>query len=421
MKNTTLIILYLVFSIDLIAQINKVKNGGFEKYSNCPFENDQIKYANYWMSLDTNLITGDWLHDKMGVPEYLNVCAGTNNFVGVPVNMFNNHYPHTGNGMAQVVMFNDQVDTTDTYFRDYLQGHLCCTLVAGQSYCVTFFIALERGSVYALNHIGAYLDDGTIDTTNFPSYIQNMYIPQIVENDIILDSLNWTKVQGSFVATGNERLITIGNFFDNYHTSAIVLGDTTGVAAIGAGDFGSYIIDDISVIGMEANAYAGPDAVITAATDSVWVGDSTGYLPCYWYANGILIDSNTAGLKVHPTATTYYTMVLDVCGRVTSDTAVVWVYPVGISSVNGNNILNQKYQLYPNPNNGIFKLQQTFVDIAPVDIIVYNETGMSIYKKHTSFSNKTADIDVSGFAPGLYLVQIRDRKGSLFNLKFIVN
>jgi hypothetical protein len=235
--------------------------------------------------------------------------------------------------MAEVQMFNDQVDTTGTYFRDYLQGHLNTFLVAGQSYCVTFFVVLENSSIYALNHIGAYFDDGTIDTTNFPSYIQNMYTPQIVESGIIIDSLNWTKIQGSFVATGNERLITIGNFFDNYHTSAIPLVDTTGVAAAGAGDGAWYLIDDISVIGMEANAYAGPDAVITAATDSVWVGDSTGYLPCLWHANGILIDSNTAGLKVHPTATTYYTMVLDVCVHITSDTAVVWEYPVSEQSV----------------------------------------------------------------------------------------
>ena len=390
MKYIITILISLIF-INAKAQINKVKNPGFEKYNQCPNTVDDIKFSDYWMSLDSVWSLPDWVNEPFGVPEYCNICAGTNAFSGVPINQNFNHYPRTGNGMAQVQMFFDEVDTSEYYRRDYLQGHLYAPLISGQSYCVTFYTVMEKASVYAINKIGAYFDDGTIDTTHQYGMPQTQYTPQIIETAIIGDSINWTKVQGSFVATGNERLITIGNFTDKAHMSGHVLADTSGAM----GNFSWYLIDDISVIGMEANAYAGPDAVITAATDSVWVGDSTGYLPCYWYANGILIDSNTAGLKVHPTATTYYTMVLDVCGRVTSDTAVVWVYPVGIATPRPSPL---SPSIWPNPASSLVHIEGA----ESCTIIVLDMLGRVV------INNSGIVIDIGGLAKGVYSIVITD-------------
>ena len=158
---------------------------------------------------------------------------------------------------------------------------------------------------------------------------------------MITDTINWHKIQGSFTATGTERFITIGDFFDSTHTSyTIWRWDSSYEQA-------SYLIDDVSVIAFDDSANAGPDKIVTSISDSVWIGDSTGYLPCYWYGSTIgssvwrLIDSNTAGFKVMPDSTTKYVMQLDVCGNITTDTAVIWVVPVGLNDISV--LKNQQY------------------------------------------------------------------------------
>jgi hypothetical protein len=326
------------------AQVNLVMNPSLEQYSNCPSAWDEIKYADYWTSLDTTWNPLDWVHDPTGVPDYCNICAGSNPFVGIPNTPNYHHYPRTGSGMAEVIMFYDEIDTG--YSRDYLEGNLNGTLTLGKSYCVSFYITLEQGSTYAINHIGAFLDDGTIDSTHRYGRPQSQYSPQILQTTIISDTLNWVKVQGSFVASGKEKYITIGNFSDKTHTSYIPAPgvDTTGIYAGDVGGYSYYLVDDISVIASETVANAGSDKHISIG-DSVLIGTNDGYLPTYWYAHGTVIDSNTAGFYVHPTTTMTYVMSLDVCGTITYDTITVYVGPLSLSNI-------QKAEdvvMYPNP------------------------------------------------------------------------
>ena len=57
MKKITLLFLFGCFHhLSITAQTNFVLNGGFEHYSSCPNNYDQIKYANYWQPIDTTNI-----------------------------------------------------------------------------------------------------------------------------------------------------------------------------------------------------------------------------------------------------------------------------------------------------------------------------------------------------------------------------
>ena len=88
---------------------------------------------------------------------------------------------------------------------------------------------------------------------------------------------------------------------------------------------------------------------------------------------------------------------------------------------NRSNIMHQAYSLSPNPNNGIFRLLQQITDTSNVAINIFNELGISMFNKSMNFFNNSVELNVSGFVPGLYLLQIRDCKGSVFSLKFIIN
>ena len=390
-----------------MAQLNLVLNPSFEQYTICPGEWDEISYAYSWMSLDSSWRPPDWAHDPQGVPEYCSVCAGTNSHCGVPADGLFYRFPRTGNGMAQVQMFSDEA-YGDTFSRDYLQGHLMSTLIAEQSYCVTFYITSEQGSTYSNNHIGAYLDDGTIDTTHNYGLAQKQYTPQVRENVIIHDTLHWIKIQGSFIAHGNERLITIGNFSDKAHTAcyantdpSVIYGDTSGLILVGTGDFSWYLVDDISVIKSDAVAKAGPDKVIrTITSDSVTIGDTLDtYLPCYWYVNGVVIDSNKGSLRVHPDSTTKYVMALDVCGHITYDTVVVWFGNVGISNLQTE---LEDVLIYPNPTSDILSIEHA----GGCHLAISDMVGRQI-SYIANLTNKEV-LNINYLSKGIYTLQVID-------------
>ena len=409
MKKTIFIFL-LFFCNYSYAQINLVRNPSFETHDSCPNTINQVAYANYWNGIDTAVYNGYCL------PEYDNIC-GTGG-VTLPLNPDFYHYPRTGSGMISQMMYYDYV-ISGIHSLDHLQGHLFSHLLAGQSYCVTFYVVLSRCTGYAINHIGAYLDNGTIDTTTRCNYYQTEYSPQIVDTPVIYDTTNWTKIQGSFVANGTERFITIGNFFD--------IGGTTHVPYIHLGtgyNFAYYLVDDVSVIATDATANAGVDrATTTDATDSVQIGDTTGYLPCYWYANGVLIDSNTAGFKAHPSVTTHYVMELDVCGHITYDTATVYVWTTGMNNYGILAAIN----IYPNPAKDNFTIEGAL----GCEVRIYNVVGqivtvspccngertcrgsarltmtstLTTTNRHTITTNKEM-IDISGLSKGVYIIEI---------------
>jgi len=313
-----ILILFTCACVVSRAQVNLVRNPSFEQYSICPNNAEQVSYANYWSGIDSS-----WVFytapDPRCNPNYYNICS-TSPGISIPDNPFFYHYPRTGNGMMGMILYDDGT-TYGEIVTEYLQGRLYTPLIAGQSYCVTFYVVRMSYMGYTNNNIGAYLDDGSIDTASVCHNYQTEYTPQINDTSIITDTLNWTKIQGSFIANGTERCITIGNFFDTAHTEHI---HYPGYQASGA-----YLIDDVSVIASNATAYAGPDQTITAGCYTDIGVDSNGDgMPCYWYVLGGTTAIDSGGtMLVHPLTTTTYVVSMDLCGTVTTDTVTVNVTP----------------------------------------------------------------------------------------------
>jgi hypothetical protein len=387
----TVIIIACLFALPCAGQINLVLNPSFEDYDTCPQEINQIEYAKYWSGIDT--IDATNLDLPYCDPDYCNICAPLA-AVSVPVSVFYNRYPRTGNGMVQAQQYFNGNYPND-FKHDYLQGRLSNQLVAGKTYCVAFYVVLDQEAEYACNNIGVYFDDGRIDTAiNTCGLPQTQYLPQINESYIISDTTNWVKIEGNFIASGTERFITIGNFYSDANTSAETINVNGGVA-----DEAAYLIDDVSVIESNATAQAGPNVVISAG-DSAFIGPHEIALPYTWYVLGSTspIDSG-GGIWVQPTHTTSYVVAQDLCGVVTRDTVTVYVYPVGVGVINAANLV-----VYPNP-------VQDAVTVGGAgggDIVVMDVTGREIVRRKLS-TNKEA-VDVSGLSSGVYLYRI-EREG----------
>ncbi len=411
MKNTVLILIFICAFVNTNAQINLVRNGGFEEYYHCPTTPDQIRYAKYWNDIDT---TSRYPYGPVCSPEYCNSCDSLDvSGEGVPQGALYYHYCHSGNGMAQMEVYFDN-SFSFYYQRDYVQGRLNSNLTAGKEYCVTFYVALEQGSQYAINHIGAYLDNGSIDEGQDSvgcASPQGSFIPQIVEEGIITDTFGWTKIQGSFTAMGGEKFITIGNFSNTLATDTIQR-NLNFPPWNTSNQFSWYLLDDVSVIASDAAANAGPDRVILyGSTDSVQIGDTTGYLPCYWFKDGVLVDSNKAGFKVFPDTTSNYVMQLDVCGHMTTDTVVVHVGRVGIQDLG---IQLRLVEIFPNPaSNSV-----TIKGAIGCSLEIIDKVGKSVVKSEVQNNSQT--FYIADLPAGVYFLQIQTTEtGQKETRKFI--
>ncbi len=376
------------------AQVNYVLNPSLETYTQCPYDYDQINFAKYWSSIDSLNI---YQATSDGIPEYMNTCAGNNIYTGVPSNANGYKYPHTGNGMAAMMMYN--ISTTFYAQRDYLQGRLDQKLTAGKQYCITFYVFLEQGSAYAVNKIGAYLDGGQIDTTHNPGLPQTQYTPQVLENSIILDTVNWTKIEGNFMATGNEQFITIGTFFDNAHISAPNF-NPFGMAYVTA----YYFVDDISVVESDIPAYSG-GTKFKAKYDSVFIGRNEIVPDCEWYRNGVLIDTLHAGFWVKDTANTTYVVKQSICGNVKYDTAHIMIARVGVPSVGNESV----FKIYPNPAQHEITIQGVN-NRSTATLAIYDFSGRVMLQQEVSFVNGEVRVPLS-LAGGVYMVELVDKDG----------
>jgi len=378
-------------------QVNYVKNASLEQYDTCPFEVDQIRFAKYWTCIDTNLVWYN-LTPSDGQPEYINTCDNThNNAATAPDNARFFHYPRTGNGMAQVMMYFYQGGLG--YNRDYLQGRLYKPLIGGKTYCVTFYVTQEQQSNYSIKQVQAYLDNGMIDTATFPGVPQTQYTPQIQYNNFVSDTLNWVKIEGSFTANGNERFITIGDFFNNANTDTIAFNTNSMFYGLAI-----YLVDDISVIESDTKAYAGPD-VGKGSADSVLLGRDEIIPGIKWWRDGVLIDTLNAGLWCKDSVPGVHTYILSqtLCGLTTWDTVKVTVWPLNVENV--GNLGNVK--VFPNPAKDEITISSSNVKEGLLRI--FDISGKQLLEQQFSQNNTSIHLDLSA---GVYVLKLTDASGA---------
>lgn len=391
-----LFIISLLFCLPSQAQVNYVQNPSLESYTKCPDGSDRINYANYWSGIDSD-------GNMNCTPEYCNTCATDDN-ARVPNNYRFYHYPRNGNGMAQVMMFSDEFDTSILYKRDYLVGRFYKPLIGSRSYCVTFFVLYEQHSEYTIQNIGAVINSGITDTSKNCGHPKTAYSPQVVGGSIMSDTVNWMKIEGKFIATGDEKYITIGNFSDKAHTN-YALNDPRGDTI----HLSWYLVDDVCVIESDAPAYAGRDTTI-AYGDSVFIGRDEILPDVRWYYNlnghtaWALIDTMRAGFWVKPAkGTNKYAVTQTLCDGAKFDTVTINAWPLGVEQLTGQ---KSNWSIYPNPARGdinVVNIRHT----ANSNIRIYDVSGRPVFQEALKFDHFNAQVHFN-LAPGVYVVRFND-------------
>jgi gliding motility-associated-like protein len=184
-----------------------VYNGDFEMYDTCP---NNISYPN---DLQIEHCLGWTAPTKLGTSDYFNVCNNATSFkiAGVPKNFFGYQQAYNGNaycGFYACVV--DSFNNQPVIYREYLQTKLQFRLEKNRNYQFSFYLSASSDNTHSLIKVGALFSS--------LNYIANTFAPIFAKPQVsnttqfLADTLNWMKVEGTFVADGTEDYLTIGYF-----------------------------------------------------------------------------------------------------------------------------------------------------------------------------------------------------------------
>jgi hypothetical protein len=386
------VLYFVLYSNITIAQFNYIQNPSFEVLDVCPYIYNQVKLAIPW----------DTLKNGGGImPEVFNQCA-TVNWLSVPKNATSYQWPRSGVSEVNAGFYSSffvQVPNAD-----YLQSPLKDTLQPGSSYCFTMHVCLTERSTHAIDEIGAFFDNGSISGC----YTCMIVAPAQVQSPngfFISDTLNWVRIQASFVAAPNQNYVTIGNF------KPFLQIDTMHVASQwNLTKFSEYLIDDISLFEIGTNIHIDEDTAI-ANGDTITLGYSILGFPVEWYTMQGTMLANSSLLTVHPTSPAKYIVRMDLCGQVSYDTVTVNVWPLGLPSSHYSSAIT----LYPNPAHNKLLVSS---DGLLLEIEVYDVYGRIMNPPRQS-SNQQIELDISNLASGIYFVKVMDKQGRIRSGKFV--
>lgn len=208
------------------AQTNLVPNPSFEDTVNCPVGQGELYKAVGWSSYKDS-------------PDYMNACSLPGGF-SVPSNWGGYQQAASGKAYAAIASYASKIYGSN--YREYAGQALSTPLTLGTKYFVSFKVSLgispSAGGNCASNKIGAKFSKTIFNVFN-PMPVNNA--AKVYSNSIITDTLNWTRIFGSFVSDSVYKYISIGNFFDDNNTDTLIM-DFSSIC-----NYAYYFLDDVCV------------------------------------------------------------------------------------------------------------------------------------------------------------------------------
>lgn len=231
-------VLLLIECSSLSAQ-NLVPNQSFEDAWSCPDSYTTIVNSKPYPM---------WINPNKGTPDQLHICSVGD--AGVPENFAGTMYPNEGVAYAGIILREVFFDTTKIVkgvSREYIQTKLIKPLEKEKLYCVKLFYANSSKSLFSVDALGITLTKDNIGTKDAGLIIQR---PQIINKPgNIMDNFDfWQELCGIYRARGNEKFLTIGNFWDNSLTNYKL---NTHESVDSNFIYAYYYIDDVRVFEIE--------------------------------------------------------------------------------------------------------------------------------------------------------------------------
>ncbi len=233
------LVLYIVLSYfmccrnETFCQPNLIFNPSFEQLDTCwggPQILTDIQYFG-WYSFSGAVLYTD--------------CILSSYFV--PYNHLGFQYPISGNNYAAIQTYCMRIPVCND-FKAYVSGQILSPLKQGKTYCGSIYVSLVDTDRVACNDMGMAFTN-SIPTGTFGQTLSNI-VPQIANNPAtnpLTDKINWMQIKGSFIASGNEQFVTIGNFKFAAQSDTIDLNFYTHFQ-----HESTYYLDDVSLYELKA-------------------------------------------------------------------------------------------------------------------------------------------------------------------------
>jgi hypothetical protein len=406
-KNFLILNVFLLSFLLKSQTINYVSNGSFEQIHNCGNPN-AISNAKNWRSIDSSIF---------GNALFYSTC-----YPNVPFGPLGYQWPRTGNSYGMYSALCQPTLCSTNNSRGYLRNRLKSSLQPGKKYCVKFYVNISDNSSYGIDSFGAYFGDNTLDTITMVNGPLIYILPQVQNpiNNFVTDTLGWTQITGTFVATGIEKHIVIGNFKSDANTNKILINST-----FSPNIFTDIRIDDVSCIPLDLPAYAAPGSDIWAIPgNTLYLGrprDVGIDEACMWYKlpNITTAIDTAAGITVTVGITTNtYIVRQEICGNVKWDTVVIHASGVGVSE---QEIIKNSINVFPNPANDILNVNLNFdLGITFSKIEITNNLGQIIREEDINFKNKTTTINTTELPNGVYLLNLKGENSTIVSKRFTI-
>ena len=235
---------------------NLVQNPSFETISSCPMGISEFTKATFWDDTNTN-VGGD----SCSSPDLYATCSWQIGGANSPNALLGYQSSRTGNNHAGVIL-ESRIPILSTCpptpgfaiddYREYITGSLSSALVAGQQYCVKFYVSLANLSGWGLNRMGVYFSASGIakDFCASPTPLTFAATnPQLllITNPTPVDTSGWVLMQGNYTAVGGETKFTIGHLLAENNGTLVRTGNNCAATNLIGGSYCYYFIDDVSV------------------------------------------------------------------------------------------------------------------------------------------------------------------------------
>ena len=190
--------------------------------------------------------------DTCSTPDWFSTCLPTFFPTHAPNSALGNQAPRTGQAYAGFIPSEGNIDN----YREYVEGELSAPMVAGQTYCVKFYLSHADNVLLSSDRIGVYFASSLVQfpVSHCVSQVPLPYTPQLQAPTVLMtDNTNWVRYQWNYTATGGEKFFVIGNFFLSSATTTSTAGGSP------LNPFAYYFIDDVSIS-------PGPCCTMTIAT-----------------------------------------------------------------------------------------------------------------------------------------------------------
>jgi hypothetical protein len=261
-----------------------------------------------------------------------------------------------------------------------------------------------------------------LDTITKPEVPLVYLTPQIQSSvgNIVTDTLNWTLVTGTFVASGIEKFMVIGNFKSDGATNKILINPGSLPTV-----FTDCAIDDVSCIPLDLPAYAapGPDIwAIPGTTTYIGRQQDVGIdEACEWFKlpNTTSVIANVAGLTLTVAAgTETYMVKQEICGVVKYDTVVIHASGVGNAKFQ---MMNDKLEVFPNPAGEIINVECSMLNAdESLEVRLFNNIGQLIREEELVFRHNVATLKTNDLPNGIYILNFRTETNYSFNKRLII-